>query len=124
MSTQKRIEKLEAQRATVIEQLLTYRNMLRGTLGRTFRKCGKPTCWCANDRGHPYLRITWTEEAQSRTKAIPEDDFEWVREMTSNYRKFQKLRRDARRLDAKLATLLDKLQNETVKNTRRKRQYF
>ena len=123
MSTAKRIRELEIKRAEVVQQLLALRAMLRGTLGKTFRRCGKATCWCADQQGHPYWRITWTQDAQSKTKAVPEQDREWATEMTRNHRAFQKLRRSLRELDARLAKLLDQRHKEVIDRTRKHKGY-
>jgi hypothetical protein len=121
MTTREKIRKLESKRIKVVQELLALRAMLPGTLGKTFRRCGKPTCWCADQRGHPYWRITWTQDAQSKTKAVSEQDRVWVTEMTRNHRTFQRLRRCLREFDARLAKLLDQRHKEVIDETRKRK---
>ena len=123
MST-KNIAKLEKKRALLVKELAAVSLMLRGKFGTTYRKCGKPTCWCADEMGHPYHRITWSENGQSRTKAIPAGDIQWARHLTDNYRTFRRIRTDIRTLDQQLRRVLDQLENELVNKTRKLRPYL
>ncbi len=45
---------------------------------------------CYNKAGHLFRRITWSENGRSNTKVIPEEDINWIKELTENYREFQK----------------------------------
>lgn len=124
MSTPKRILKLQKQIAILVEQLLKAAPMLRGTFGVAYRKCGKSTCYCAAGKGHPYSRITWSEEARSRTKTIPSQDTAWAQKLTENYRRFRKTRRTLREFEQDLKALLDQLEDQLVRKARKQRPYF
>jgi len=52
---------------------------LPGSLARTHRRCGQPSCHCARDaKGHPIWYLTFMVEGKKRVERIPE---EWVEEV-------------------------------------------
>jgi len=124
MSTPKQIEKLEARRQRLIEELLQVKQMLRGKFGVAYRRCGTPTCWCADSQGHPVNRITWTEQSVSRTKAIRKEDISWVKERTETYKRFRKNRQALRVIEQQINAALDAVEEKAVKRTRKCRTYL
>ena len=125
MSTFKKLKKIEKQRSLLLSELQLIGHMIRGTYVETHRKCGKPTCWCAKEsKGHPSYQISWTKDAKSRSKAIPREDILWIKEMTSNYRKWRTIRANIRKLEDELRILIDKLEDDIIKKTEKLRKYF
>ena len=125
MSTFKKLKKIEKQRSLLLSDLQLIGHMIRGTYVETHRKCGKATCWCAKEsKGHPSYQISWTKDAKSRSKAIPSEDILWIKEMTSNYRKWRTTRANIRKLEDELRVLIDKLENDIIKKTEKLRKYF
>ena len=123
MSTSAKILKLEQQRRMLIQQLIDTQAMVRGSFGTAYRKCGNPNCWCAEGAGHPVNRITWSEEGRSRTKAIPDKDVDWAKQMADSYKRFRKNRQALRALERKINLTLDELEATVVGKTTRKRGY-
>ena len=124
MSIKTRILKLQKKKVAFVEELLETSPMLRGTFGVAYRKCGKPTCWCAAGKGHPYSRITWSEGVRSRTKTIPSQDIDWAQKLTGNYRRFRKTRKTLRELEQDIKELLDQLEDQLVRSARKQRPYL
>ena len=124
MSSEKKIRELEARHKSLITKLLQKRPMIRGTLGQAYRRCGKPTCWCARGEGHPYLRITWTEQAQSKIKMVRKEDAKWVKKVTDNYRAFRKRRAELRKVHEELNKLLNRFEQEVIAETRQQNPEF
>jgi len=124
MSSLNNLKALQRQRSLLVEDLLKVRLMIRGTFGETYRRCGKSTCWCAKEKGHLYTRITWTENMQSKTRAIPKKDVDWIKKTTENYRRFRKLRQKIRELDNHFRVLLDHFENEMIEKTKKLRNYL
>ncbi len=124
MSTKIRIQKLQRRRQALIQDLLNTKQMIRGSFGTAYRKCGKPNCWCAEGTGHPVRRITWTEQARSRTQAIPAEDSVWIQTMTKNYKRFRNHRQALRALEREINTVVDELEAQIVEMTKRQKQYL
>lgn len=54
-------------------------DLLPGSLSLTHRRCGQPTCHCAQDRkGHPVWSLTFMTNGKKRVERIPEA---WVEEV-------------------------------------------
>jgi len=124
MSSLDRIKELEKQRSRILKQILAFRSMLPGAYKEVYCKCGKPNCWCYKNGGHLFRRITWSENGQSKTKAIPEDDISWIKELTDNYREFQKKRRQIKELEALLKELIGEHAKTVIKKSRQQRDYL
>lgn len=45
---------------------------LPGSLARTHRRCGKPSCHCATGVGHPIWSLTFMVRGQKRVERIPD----------------------------------------------------
>jgi hypothetical protein len=57
--------------------LAATRSMVQGGLSETSRRCGKPTCACAQDpafRHGPHLYLTYREEGASRSLYVPPEE--------------------------------------------------
>jgi hypothetical protein len=132
MSSKKDIKRLEKLRNRILEQILQIPTMLPGSYNQVYCKCGKKNCWCyksgsgsGNDKiAHPFRRITWTEKGVAKTKAIPEKDVNWIKEVTENYRNFRKKRKEIQRLEKRIRSLLDQYGRDIVKKTRKLRKYL
>lgn len=127
MSTENNIQSLEKERKSYLNELLHISSMIRGSYKESYCRCGKPSCWCATDKkrnGHPSHRISWTKDSKSRTKSIPKEDVEWIKEMTENYRKYRTIRTKLRSLNNELKRLLDNLEEEVIKKTEELKNYF
>jgi hypothetical protein len=56
------------------------------------RKCGKPTCRCARGELHASWVITRSEQGKDRIYSVPEEMRGRLRELTSEYRRYQRAR--------------------------------
>ena len=63
---------------------------LPGSLALTHRRCGKPSCHCAEGQGHPVWSLTFMRESRKRVERIPEEWVEEVRHRVESGRKFKK----------------------------------
>lgn len=89
------IDRLEQHRSDLYERLAQSGDFRRGTIGATYRRCGKTNCACADPRhpGHgPRRRLTRslhgrTESIELRTPVA----LEKVSREVANYRRFTAL---------------------------------
>ncbi len=110
-------------RARVLEKMLSQKFMIPGAYREVYCRCGKKNCWCYGGKGHPYRRITWSEEGQSRTKSISEKNIGWIKEVTQNYRNFKEGQKQIKEYEERFKKLLDKYSKEIIKQTRMKKEY-
>jgi Mg2+ and Co2+ transporter CorA len=136
----KKIKTLEKSISQALEEMLSIKKMLPGSYNKVYCRCGKRNCWCYGEAegkskdkdkdkdkdkaGHPFRRITWMEKGVSKTKAIPEKDVDWIKEVTENYRKFRKKRKEIQKLEENIRRLLEDYRTHIVKKTRRLKEYL
>jgi len=48
-------------------------NALGGHLSQARRRCGKPTCHCAQGEGHPVWTLSYSLEGKKRVETLPAD---------------------------------------------------
>ena len=81
MSILKQIKALEKKRAYTLDKMLSANLMAPGSYRKVYCKCGKINCRCYSGKGHPYSRITFSEDGRSRTKAIHDSNIEWIKKV-------------------------------------------
>jgi len=125
MSTKNKIKIIGIQITEMLEKLQGIHRMIRGSYGKSYRRCGKPNCWCSHaEKGHPHHRITWSKDAKPGSRIIPQDDIEWIKEMTQNYREYRQLRAKLRQKTIELKKILDMREEEVIVKTTKMRDYL
>jgi hypothetical protein len=107
---------------SIVDTMLALSGMMRASFGTTYRRCGKPTCWCANpdEKGHPCTKLMWTDETGPKTRAVRNDDTHTVLNAIGQYREYKKLRRSFRTEANKLDNLLNVFERFTTVENRSK----
>lgn len=72
--------RLRKQKREALRRLRIPEEGLAGSLALTHRRCGKPTCHCAQGEGHPQWLLTFMADGTKRVEAIPHDRAEAIRE--------------------------------------------
>jgi hypothetical protein len=88
---------------------------LPGSLSLTHLRCGKPTCHCADDRGHPVWSLTFMVQGKKRVQHIPKEWVEEVRRRVQAGREFQDAVREVLAANAQLLVLERKRLKEKKK---------
>jgi hypothetical protein len=111
---------------SIVDTMLALSGMMRASFGTTYRRCGKPTCWCANpdEKGHPCTKLMWTDETGPKTRAVRNEDTQTVMEAIEQYREFKKTRRIFRTEAQKLDKLFDFFEDQTTRENRSKMGYY
>lgn len=110
---------LSRQRRNLQDQLAALGDLRPGSLTARYRKCGKPTCHCANegDPGHgPSWSLTWTVEGKTQTRIIPAEAVEQTQAQIAEYRRARTLTREL----FEVSTQMCDVQLEAVKATQKK----
>ena len=84
--------------------------LLRGSVYRLRRRCGKPGCRCARGELHESWVLLTREAGARRMRAVPRGQAERWRELAESYRRFRRARRELARLHRealRLAGLLE-----------------
>ena len=80
-------------------------DLLPGSLSLSDLRCGKPTCHCAEGRGHPVWSLTFMVRGKKHVQHIPKDWVEDVRRRVQAGRAFQEAVREVLAANAQLLVL-------------------
>jgi hypothetical protein len=110
----------------IVTDMTAISHMVSGSFGVTYRKCGKPNCWCNDNesKGHPFTRITINKNQKSKTIAIPKKDRKWAEEMTRNYKTFRQHFQKLRLAEKTLNDLLNQFEDEAKNKTKGIRDFY
>jgi len=80
-------------------------NALPGSLAISHRRCGKPSCHCANGEGHPLGTLTFMAAGKKRVETIPADWLDAIRPRVQAGRKFKTIAAELLAINAELFVL-------------------
>jgi hypothetical protein len=100
---------LEQQRSSLASQLAQLGDLRPGSVTEIVRRCGKPTCHCAQpgDPGHgPTLRLTYKVHGKTVSEALPNPAaVRKAEQEIAEFRKFQELSRSFLETNEKICRL-------------------
>jgi len=100
--------------ARTLRRLQRSQPMVQGSFYRLQRKCGKPNCHCAQGQLHASWVITRSEAGQDRIYAVPVADRARLRQLTAEYRRYQRARAVLVKRHHQLLTLVDTLAEQRL----------
>ena len=120
------LSELEQQRSLLVAQLSQLGDLRPGSVTGILRRCGKPTCHCAqpDDPGHgPTLRLTYKVQGKTISEALPTPaSVRKAEREIAEFRKFQELSRsflDANEKICRLRPVEEHPRSEQEKKRRR-----
>jgi hypothetical protein len=103
------LSELEQQRSLLVAQLARLGDLRPGSVTGMVRRCGKPTCHCAqpDDPGHgPTLRLTYKLQGKTISEALPTPAaVRKAEHEIAEFRKFQQLSRSFLEVNEKICRL-------------------
>ena len=103
------LAELERQRSHLLAQLSQLGDLRPGSVTGIIRRCGKPTCHCAQpkDAGHgPTLRLTYKAHGKTICEALPSTaSVRKAEREIAEFRKFQELSRSFLEVNEKICRL-------------------
>ena len=81
---------------------------LPGSLVLSRRRCGKPSCHCADGEGHPLWTLTFMAAGKKRVEAIPADWVDTIRPRVEAGRQFKQAAAELLLINAELWVLARK----------------
>ena len=115
-----RLEQLSQLRTTLRETLLDLQRILETVFERTplvkgnvcelVRKCGKPSCACAEGKLHRTMVLSWSEVGKTRLITIPEGRLEELREKSERYLQLRRARARVTEIHRKILKTVDRIE--------------
>lgn len=81
--------------------------MVKGNVYELARKCGKPSCACAQGQLHRSMVLSWSERGKTRLLSIPAEGLEELRRKSERYLRFRTARAQVTVLCRQILALLD-----------------
>ncbi len=81
--------RLRQRKFELVRRLKIPPEALPGSLALSRRRCGKPTCHCANGQEHPLWSLTFMVNGKKRVEHIPEGWVDQVRRRVTEGRAFK-----------------------------------
>jgi len=116
-----RAARLRQRKRQLLARLRIPPDALPGSLALTHRRCGKPSCHCADGQGHPVWSLTYMVQGKKRVERIPEDWVDWVRPRVDRSRKFKEALAEVLALNAELLVVERRQQRGGAARQRRLR---
>jgi hypothetical protein len=118
------LSELEQQRSLLMAQLSRLGDLRPGSVTGIVRRCGKPTCHCAqpDDPGHgPTLRLTYKVQGKTISEALPTPaSVRKAEREIGEFRRFQELSRSFLDVNEKICRLRP-LEEQTLSEQVKKR---
>jgi len=96
---------LRARRAALKRRLGLPDDLLGGSLVLGHRRCGKPSCWCADDDGHPQWTLTYSVDSTKRVENIPAEMVEALMPLVEQGQAYRDAVNEMRSINAQLLRL-------------------
>jgi hypothetical protein len=90
---------------------------LPGSLALSHRRCGKPSCHCADGEGHPLWTLTFMSAGKKRVESIPAEWLDAIRPRVEAGRRFKETAAELLLINAELLVLA---RNQRTRPSRRK----
>jgi len=106
------LAQLEEQYRRHLRDLLSPRQLLKGSVYELKTRCGKPSCHCATRQGplHSTSVLSWSQAGKTRLRSLSASDLARGRRLTEAYRRFRQARAHLVKLHQQILRALNRLQ--------------
>lgn len=102
--------RLRQRKRQLVSRLKIPPDALPGSLALTHRRCGRPSCHCADGQGHPLWSLTFMVQRKKRVEHIPQQWVDAVRQRVDHGREFKEALAEVLVLNAEILVLERKRQ--------------
>ena len=100
------LKELEATLAVVFERTA----LVKGNVYELARKCGKPTCACADGALHRSMVLSWSHQGKTRLMTIPPEKLDRLRAASEQYLRYRRARARVTEIFKQILKLLDQIE--------------
>ena len=84
--------------------------LVKGSVYEQRRKCGKPTCHCANGELHSSMILSRSEDGRTRLMAVRPGHLKDLQLLTERYQRYRRARARLGRIYQTMISLIDRLE--------------
>ncbi|MBT9145746.1 MAG: hypothetical protein DDT42_01623 [candidate division WS2 bacterium] len=105
-----RIGRFREERHRLENENLRIRDMIKGTVIKHYKKCGRKVCICREGKLHgPYWYLSFKEAGKSNLKYINIRDLPGITRLAGNYKRFQSNITKINRINKQIGELMGKI---------------
>ena len=108
--TRQTLVQLREEFGRLLEVFLGRDPLVKGSVYTLRRRCGKPTCGCAQGHLHGTVVLSWSEAGRTRLQTLPPSRRGDVRAAVRRYQRFRRARARLVKLHAQMLRLIDALE--------------
>ena len=90
MKNQESVNLME-KRSQLIDEALSLKEFIRGTLVKTKKKCGRKSCRCEKGQLHPHIYISTSRNKRNQVVYIRPNEVKKAQKHIDNYRKLTQI---------------------------------
>jgi len=95
---------------TTLEVAFERSALVKGNVYELARKCGKPTCVCAEGQLHRSMVLSWSHQGMTRLMTIPPEKLDRVRANSEQYLRYRRARARVSEICKQILKLLDQIE--------------
>ena len=106
---QEKLRNLQKERSDLLRIFYREENLIAGSYGEVYIRCGQPTCRCHEEGGHFATRLQQWVDGKLKTKIVRVDDRKWVERASEHYKAHKSVLREIRKLHSEELKLLKRI---------------
>lgn len=106
----KSLAELTSELRGLVRILADRQPMVKGSVYRMERKCGKPNCRCAIGKPHSSMVLSWSEGGRTRLLSVPEQKLDELKRLTETYQRFRRARARLVQLHNKMLDVVNRIE--------------
>ena len=95
---------------TTLEVAYERSALVKGNVYELARKCGKPTCACAEGQLHRSMVLSWSHQGKTRLITIPPEKLDRLRSGSEQYLRYRRARARVSEIFKQILKLLDQIE--------------
>src|SRR2546426_7630952 len=95
---------------TTLEVAYERSALVKGNVYELARKCGKPTCACAEGQLHRSMVLSWSHQGKTRLMTIPPEKLDRLRSSSEQYLRYRRARARVSEVFKQILKLLDQIE--------------
>lgn len=104
------LQKLLAELERSLDAVFGRTPLVKGSVYKIARKCGKPSCACAGGQLHKSMVLSWSDHGKTRLKSVPAQRLSELRHKSEAYQRFRRARAQVTVISKLMLTVIDRIE--------------
>ena len=96
--------------ATTLEVAFERSTLVKGNVYELARKCGKPSCACAEGPLHRSMVLSWSHQGETRLMTIPPEKLDRLKANSEQYLRYRRARARVTEIHRQILKLFDQIE--------------